>query len=106
MAETLLDYLTTWLEEVGWRPQFGPWLYSVLTRLEKPLTPDVSSRLRDLALLCSNLRRDMAAQGEVRPWVGAGPVYRSFLRLDRRGVRGVRGVRGSSRVWGRSTSLQ
>ena len=70
VCETLMDYLTSWLAATGWKDAYGPWIYAVLTRylfsrnilililcrLEKPLTPDVGSKLRDLALECSVIR--------------------------------------------------
>ena len=62
VCETLLDYLTTWVASTGWKEGYGPWIYAVLTRLEKPLTPDVGSKLRDLALECSFIREYLAQQ--------------------------------------------
>jgi len=56
VVETVLEYHVTWLRAVGWTRQFGPWLYSLLARLEKPLTPDMGSLIRDLALLCAEER--------------------------------------------------
>jgi len=64
VCETLMDYLTSWLAVTGWKEGYGPWIYAVLTRLEKPLTPDVGSKLRDLALECSLIRQYLAAQRE------------------------------------------
>merc|ERR1719239_1304890 len=64
VCETLMDYLTSWLAVTGWKEGYGPWIYAVLTRLEKPLTPDVGSKLRDLTLECSLIRQYLAAQRE------------------------------------------
>ena len=64
VCEHVTEYLVTWLTLTGWRPEAGPWLYSLLVRLEKPLTPDISSVLRDLVLLCSRERRRIAASEE------------------------------------------
>lgn len=64
VCETLMDYLTSWLSVTGWKEDYGPWIYAVLTRLEKPLTPDVGSKLRDLALECSLIRQYLADQRE------------------------------------------
>jgi len=64
VCETLMDYLTSWLAVTGWKEDYGPWIYAVLTRLEKPLTPDVGSKLRDLALECSLIRQYLADQRE------------------------------------------
>jgi len=63
VCETLMDYLTSWLAATGWKDGYGPWIYAVLTRLEKPLTPDVGSKLRDLALECSFIRQYLVDQG-------------------------------------------
>ena len=51
------------LQVTGWRPEYGPWLYSILVRLEKPLTPDVGSLLRDLVLTCSRERHRISTSG-------------------------------------------
>lgn len=56
VCEQVLEYLVAWMSVTGWRADFGPWVYAVLSRLEKPLTPDVGSSLRDLARLCSSER--------------------------------------------------
>ena len=61
VCEHVMEYLVTWLQLTGWRSEAGPWLYSLLVRLEKPLTPDISSVLRDLVLFCSRQRRRIAA---------------------------------------------
>ena len=60
----VLQYLLSWLAVTGWRSQYGPWLYSLLVRLEKPLDPDVGSSLRDLVLLCARERKSLATSGE------------------------------------------
>jgi len=64
VCETLMDYLTSWLAVTGWKEEYGPWIYAVLTRLEKPLTPDVGSKLRDLALECSLIRQYLVNRRE------------------------------------------
>jgi len=56
LVEQILEYQVTWVQSTGWRPEYGAWLYSLLTRIEKPLTPDMGSILRDLALFCSQER--------------------------------------------------
>ena len=61
VCEAVLEHLVAWLTLTGWRSEAGPWLYSLLVRLEKPLTPDISSVLRDLVLFCSRERRKIAA---------------------------------------------
>ena len=57
----VLEYCVSWLGVTGWSPQYGPWLYALLVRLEKPLTPDTASLLRDLALSAARERRRIAA---------------------------------------------
>jgi survival of motor neuron protein-interacting protein 1 len=47
----------------GW-VYIGPWVYTLLTWLEKPLTPDVWSSLRDLALFCAHQRLEIASKVE------------------------------------------
>ena len=32
VCETLMDYLTSWLAVTGWKEEYGPWIYAVLTR--------------------------------------------------------------------------
>ena len=64
VCEHVLDYLVTWLAVTGWRSEYGAWLYSLLVRLEKPLTPDTSSMLRDLVLVCARERRKIAAASD------------------------------------------
>ena len=59
----VLQYLLSWLEITGWRSQYGPWLYALLVRLEKPLDPDVGSSLRDLVLISARERQRLAASG-------------------------------------------
>ena len=61
VCEQVLEYLVSWLHLTTWRHEVGVWLYSLLVRLDKPLTPDVGSLLRDLVLICASLRRNIAA---------------------------------------------
>lgn len=56
VVEQILEYQVTWVQNTGWKEEYGTWLYSLLTRIEKPLTPDMGSILRDLALFCSQER--------------------------------------------------
>ena len=60
VCEQVLEYLVSWLHLTTWRHEVGVWLYSLLVRLDKPLTPDVGSLLRDLVLICASLRRNIA----------------------------------------------
>lgn len=71
VCEQVLEYVISWLGVTGWRAEYGPWVYTLLTRLEKPLTPDVGSSLRDLALFCAQQRLEFASQVEA---VEAGGV--------------------------------
>ena len=48
-----------WLQLTGWRAEYGAWIYSLLSRIEKPLNPDLGSVLRDLALFCSQERNKL-----------------------------------------------
>jgi len=56
MIETLLKHHCTHLNEKGFHVQQGPWIYALLSLLEKPLSPDTCSTLRDLARVCGRLR--------------------------------------------------
>jgi len=71
VCEQVLEYVISWLEVTGWRAEYGPWVYTLLTRLEKPLTPDVGSSLRDLAFFCAQQRLEFASKVEA---VEAGGV--------------------------------
>jgi len=62
VCEQVLEYVVSWLTVTGWKPEYGPWVYALLTRLEKPLTPDVGSSLRDLALFCAQERVKIASK--------------------------------------------
>jgi len=64
VCEHVLEYLVSWLRVTGWRPEFGPWIYSIMSRLEKPLTPEISSTLRELARVCSQIRVDIVNKSE------------------------------------------
>jgi len=64
VCEQVLEYVVSWLAVTGWRADYGPWVYTLLTRLEKPLTPDVGSLLRDLALFCAQQRLEIANKVE------------------------------------------
>lgn len=60
VVESVLEFQVSWLKLVGWRPDFGAWLFALLARIEKPLNPDLGSVLRDLALYCSHQRHRLA----------------------------------------------
>jgi len=80
VCETLLDYLTSWLAVTGWKEGYGAWIYAVLTRLEKPLTPDVGSKLRDLALECSFIRQYFADQRNGED--NEGPIIEGIATMN------------------------
>ena len=54
----IFDYQVSWLEALRGIPDdsMGLWLYSLLTRLEKPLEPDVGSAIRTMSIGCSRQR--------------------------------------------------
>ena len=56
IVEELIEWHVSWF--MNGLPLFvlGPWLYALLAGLEKPLTPEMSSALRDLARTCIKLR--------------------------------------------------
>jgi len=56
MIEALLKHHCTHLNDRGFHVQQGPWIYALLSLLEKPLSPDTCSTLRDLARVCGRLR--------------------------------------------------
>eukprot|EP00088_Acartia_fossae_P000130 TRINITY_DN1003_c0_g1_i1.p1 TRINITY_DN1003_c0_g1~~TRINITY_DN1003_c0_g1_i1.p1 ORF type:complete len:357 (-),score=80.86 TRINITY_DN1003_c0_g1_i1:175-1245(-) len=56
VVEQILEYQVNWVQATGWRSDYGPWLFALMSRIEKPLTPDTGSILRDLALFCSQER--------------------------------------------------
>merc|ERR1712129_389622 len=64
VCEQVLEFVISWLEVTGWKSEYGPWVYTLLTRLEKPLTPDVGSSLRDLALFSAQERLKIASKVE------------------------------------------
>jgi len=59
MVQTLLQHHLTFIIAKGFHIQQGPWIYSLLAVLQKPLTPDTCSTLRDLARLCAQLRSQL-----------------------------------------------
>ena len=57
VADKIVEFVSGWCESLGEiENQLGPWLYSLLARLEKPLHPDVLSSLRTIALTASKER--------------------------------------------------
>lgn len=53
---TVLEYHVNWLEATGFTHRQGQWFYALLANLQKPLTPELCSSLRQLAKLCSIIR--------------------------------------------------
>lgn len=67
-VEQLIEYHVRWMEERGFTKHFGCWMYALLVKLEKPLTPEMCSLLRNLARLCSKIRCDlMSADNPLLP---------------------------------------
>jgi len=56
VVEVVLEYQVGWFTKVGWFRALGPWLYALLARLEKPLTPDTGSLIRSLVLVAAEER--------------------------------------------------
>ena len=66
----LLEFCVSWLVGVtGWAPQYGPWLYTLLVRLEKPLTLDTASLLRDLSAARERRRRAASLGPQSDKWI-------------------------------------
>jgi len=67
-VEQLIEYHVRWMEERGFTKHCGCWMYALLVKLEKPLTPEMCSLLRNLARLCSKIRCDlMSADNPLLP---------------------------------------
>jgi len=57
---SLLELQISWVELVGiLREDQGLWIYSLMTALDKPPHPDVTSSLRSLVLACSRQRKQI-----------------------------------------------
>ncbi|PVD24482.1 hypothetical protein C0Q70_14965 [Pomacea canaliculata] len=59
--ERVLEYHTNWLEATGFTRKQGQWFYALLSVLQKPLTPEACSWLRQLARLCSIIRASLVS---------------------------------------------
>jgi len=59
MVEKVLLHHLNFINARGYHVQQGPWIYALLALLQKPLTPDTCSTLRDLARLCAQLRSQL-----------------------------------------------
>ncbi|KAL8567450.1 hypothetical protein ACOMHN_010041 [Nucella lapillus] len=57
---SVLEYHVNWLEATGFTHKQGQWFYSLLAVLQKPLTPESCSWLRQLARICSVVRATLA----------------------------------------------
>merc|ERR1712150_468137 len=51
-----LDFHTEWIDEYGFSHEQGRWIYALLTCLQKPLFPTVTSSLRNLSRKCAKER--------------------------------------------------
>ena len=57
---SILEYQVSWAEAFGGiTDAMGTWIYSLLTRIEKPLEPDVTSAIRTLAITISRQRASL-----------------------------------------------
>lgn len=54
--EANLDYHTEWIQDYGFSHHQGRWIYALLTCLQKPLFPTVTSSLRNLSRKCAEER--------------------------------------------------
>jgi len=70
MVETVLKHHVNYIQNQGFHMQQGPWIYAMLSMLQKPLAPDTCALLRDLARLCSQLRSrlDSDTHPHLRPF--------------------------------------
>ncbi|CAL4122603.1 unnamed protein product, partial [Meganyctiphanes norvegica] len=55
----LIEWHCNWLEVLGFSEAQGQWLYALLACLEKPLTPETCSYLRNIARMCAQIRADL-----------------------------------------------
>jgi len=69
MVESVLKHHCNHMNDRGFHIQQGPWIYALLALLQKPLSPDTCSTLRDLARICSQLRSglDSASHPHLTP---------------------------------------
>ncbi|GAB1600193.1 gem-associated protein 2-like [Argonauta hians] len=54
--ERLLNYHMNCFESIGFTHHQGQWIFAMLTCLQKPLTPEACSAIRNLARICARLR--------------------------------------------------
>ncbi|XP_014780798.1 gem-associated protein 2 [Octopus bimaculoides] len=54
--EQLLNYHMNCFESIGFTHHQGQWIFALLTCLQKPLTPEACSAIRNLARICARLR--------------------------------------------------
>lgn len=57
----VLEYHLNWLEVTGFSERQGYWFYALLVCLDKPLSPEACSLIRDLARACSRLRATLTS---------------------------------------------
>jgi len=82
VVEQILEYQVSWVQSTGWLQDYGPWLYALLTRIEKPLTPDMGSILRDLALFCSQERSRLVKLSQDNDSQDAGEKSKSEEKTE------------------------
>lgn len=59
----LLSYHVKWIKEDGYCDNNGLWIYSILACIEKPLSSDFHSVLRNISRVCSEFRSNHKADG-------------------------------------------
>lgn len=55
-VQRVIEYHIKWIREFGFGHQNGLWIYALLVLLEKPITSEVCSVLRQLSRVCSEIR--------------------------------------------------
>ncbi|XP_071526695.1 gem-associated protein 2 isoform X1 [Panulirus ornatus] len=59
--QNLLEWHAQWLEVLGFSEAQGRWFYALLACLEKPLTPESCSQIRDIASMCVQIRSSLTS---------------------------------------------
>jgi len=64
---SLIENHINWLIESGFSLHRAHWIYALLVRLEKPLLPETSSKLRELILFCCKERSQIPPNDKTNP---------------------------------------
>lgn len=59
--ENLIEWHANWLEVAGFSELQGRWMFSLLACLEKPLTPEMCSVLRNVVQNCALIRASLVS---------------------------------------------